>query len=172
MEEIIIQNKITQKDYIRFAFVNTYRKPSIIVISALSTAMVITSILYFLGIFKYFSEPPYFELIFGLYFTLFFPIYLWIQSIRTFKTMGRLHESITYHFREENIQIVGESFNSQYSWDKIFKIKDLKNWVLIYQSKNTANILLKKSFGVSFPDFRTMVQNHSEVKSKFRKDNK
>ncbi len=37
----------------------------------------------------------------------------------------------------------GESFNAKLSWNKIYKVKETKNWILIFQSRQVANLILK-----------------------------
>jgi hypothetical protein len=41
------------------------------------------------------------------------------------------------------MKLTGETFNTEMKWDKTYKIEELKNWFLIYQSKKTANIIPK-----------------------------
>jgi|SRR6218665_225298 len=87
-----------------------------------------------------------------------------------FYTNKNLQEFIIYEFQKEKINIVGESFQSEISWSNIHKIKELKNWFLIYQSENVANLVPKKNFTKQQEEeLRNLITSHN-IKSKLRKD--
>lgn len=77
-------------------------------------------------------------------------------------------EKISYEITEKYIRIKGESFNSAMDWTKIFKILELKNWILIYQNEQAATIIPKVAFGEKISEFRNMVKSkkiNSELKN-------
>ena len=61
----------------------------------------------------------------------------------------------------------GETFTSEMDWSKIHKILELKDWVLIYQSNSTANIIKKEYFGEKIEEFRALVRNKG-IKAKLK----
>lgn len=79
-----------------------------------------------------------------------------------------LIEQIRYEFTDEKILLTGESFASEMEWQKIHKVLELRDWILIYQSKQVFNVIPKESFGKNLSDFKSLVRN-CNVKSKFRK---
>ncbi|MDP4185617.1 MAG: YcxB family protein [Bacteroidota bacterium] len=167
MEEIIVQSKITRDAYVSFVFTSIYKKPWLIIITSISILLMLSALIQLVGIYQLFSMQPYVQLVFSLFFTVFFPISLRMQTRRSFKMMRKLQETMIYHFNEEEILIEGETFKKRLNWDTIFKIKELKHLILIYQNKNVANIVLKDSFGDKFPEFKTMVQSHPRLTSEF-----
>jgi hypothetical protein len=62
----------------------------------------------------------------------------------------------------------GETFKSEMSWTKLYRVQELRNWILIYQSKTAANIIPKESFGEILSEFKRLVVE-SNVKSNFNK---
>lgn len=64
-----------------------------------------------------------------------------------------------YEFTSEKIKITGETFNSELDWGKTYEIKELKDWILIYQNRQVANVLPKESFGENIKDFRILVKS-------------
>jgi hypothetical protein len=60
---------------------------------------------------------------------------------RNFKRSYRLQETITYDFSEEGVVSTGESFKSKYDWSKLYKVKIIKDWMLIYHNHRSASMV-------------------------------
>ena len=63
---------------------------------------------------------------------------------KNYKTNQRITENIEYQFGEDNLIVKGESFNSQLTWNKIYKVTQTKNLVLIWQNRQVANAIPKR----------------------------
>jgi len=167
-------NKITTtlqiQDYRSLLFQLTYKKPLIIFITIIGLGSLITSILYFLGLFNSFSSPPYLQLFFGIFIVFFLPFSIYRQANKSLKGNKRLSESITYEFSQEHVSLTGESFSSTYTWDKIPKIIINKKWILIYQNKTTANIIMRNSFQeADLLEFIKIINSYNSIKKKIKK---
>ena len=165
---MIIESKIGSSSYMKLMFTLIYRKPATIFLLVLGLVSIIISIIYFLGFNIQFDKPPFLELFFGLFILFGFPIIIFLSTKRNFKTNLRFQERITYEFTEDKIKMSGESFNSEMDWSKIYKIQELKNWVLIYQNRAAANIIPIESFNDKIDDFREMVKK-KKIKYKLRR---
>ena len=53
-------------------------------------------------------------------------------------------ETIEYQFYKEYLVVKGESFSTESTWDKIYKVTQTKNWVFIWQSRQAANIIPRR----------------------------
>jgi len=104
------------------------------------------AILYYFGLKQFFSSDPLFLLIFGLVVSVYVPISIYFKSKKLFSSHQRIQELITYQFHENGVNVTGESFNSNFDWEKLYKIKKVRNWLLLYQSKIVANIIKLDSF--------------------------
>lgn len=83
-----------------------------------------------------------------------------------FYSNKKIQEEITYTFTDENIQTKGETFEGDFAWNTVYKIKETKDWLLIYQSKTTMNMVPKKCFSDSqISELRNMIKK-SNVKAK------
>lgn len=83
-----------------------------------------------------------------------------------FYSNKKIQEEITYTFTDENIQTKGETFEGDFAWNTVYKIKETKDWLLIYQSKTTMNMVSKKYFSDSqISELRNMIKK-SNVKAK------
>lgn len=56
----------------------------------------------------------------------------------------------------------GESFNSQLSWDKIYKVTKTKNWLLIWQNRQIANPIPIEDIGEEqISDLKKILDRHN-----------
>lgn len=92
-------------------------------------------------------------------------------SVRfAFNSNKNIQESITYIFTDNKIRMVGETFDEDVTWSSVYKIKENKDWFLIYQSAKVMNMVPKKFFTKEqISELRNMIKaNH--VKAKLRND--
>ena len=78
----------------------------------------------------------------------------------------KIQEEIIYTFTDEKVQTKGETFEGDFAWNTVYKIKETKDWLLIYQSTTTMNMVPKKYFSDSqISELRNMIKK-SNVKAK------
>ncbi|RZK05283.1 MAG: YcxB family protein [Flavobacterium sp.] len=53
----------------------------------------------------------------------------------------RLKETTQYEFSEKDIKLKGESFETTFDWNNLYKIKLLKGWLFLYQNKLVVNFV-------------------------------
>lgn len=83
-----------------------------------------------------------------------------------FLSNQRIQEEITYTFTDEKVFAKGETFESDFLWNAVYRVKENKDWFLIYQSKTTMNMIPKKYFSENeIVDLRKMIEK-SGVKAK------
>ncbi len=165
---IEIETRLEFKMYLRLMYTLTYKKPVMIFLSFIGLVILIGAILYFLGFNVPVDEPPYFLLMYGFFTVVLIPILIYGTARKNFFTHGRLQEKMKYEFRDEKIKVTGETFNSEFDWAKLYKITELKHWVLIYQNKTIANLIPKESFGEKFGEFKGLIQT-KHIKLRLRK---
>jgi hypothetical protein len=156
---MIIEIKLDFKRYLRLMFSLTYRKPLIIFLTIIGLMMFIGSILYFLGLNVPFDRPPYFQIILGFIIVGIIPFSIYRSTRKNFSSEGRLQEKTIYEFTDDRIKITGETFSLEMTWTKVYKIIELKEWILIYHNKLVANIIPKESFGEDLSDFKNLLTN-------------
>ncbi len=164
---MIIETKLDFKRYLKLMYTLTYRKPIMIFLMIVGLTMFISSIYYFLGFNVPVDSPPYFQIVFGFFIIAILPFSIYWSAKKNFSSHGRLQERIIYEFTDEKIKITGETFSNELDWTKTYKIAELKDWILIYQNRQIANILPKESFGEKISDFKILVKNKN-VKAKLK----
>ena len=58
---------------------------------------------------------------------------------------SRAKENIEYEFQDTHFIIRGESFNANFSWDKVQKVTETKNWLFIWFNSQAANPIPKEA---------------------------
>lgn len=101
---------------------------------------------------------------------IFFPFRHYTRIKKAFYSNKKIQENNLYTFNEDNIQIKGESFETEFTWKSIYKVKELKNWFLIYQSINVMNIVPKKNFSKEQIHELRQIILRNDVKAKLRND--
>lgn len=87
-----------------------------------------------------------------------------------FYSNKKIQEEIIYIFDQEKINTRGETFEGDFSWKTIYRVRENKDWFLIYQSKTTMNMIPKKYFTKSqIQELRNLIQKNN-VKAKLRND--
>jgi len=162
-----IETRLDFGKYLKLMYWLTYKKPWTIIITIVGLTMLVLSILYFLGYLIAFENPPYTQLIIGLI-VIFIPLAIYRSAKKSFSSNGRLQENMIYEFTDDKIIITGETFKTEMNWTKLFKIQELKDWILIYNNKFNANIIPKDSFGENLIEFKKIVFRNN-IKSNFKK---
>jgi hypothetical protein len=162
-----LETKITFNQYLKLMYALTYRKPMTIFLSIIGLIMFIGSVLYFFGFNVPVDKPPYIQLILGFSFSAFLPFSVYKSARKNYSTNKRLQENITYDFTEEKVTIKGETFNSEWTWEKTYKIEELRNWILIYQNNIVANIIPKANFENNLDEFKRWINRKTFIKTNF-----
>lgn len=135
-----IKTRLTENDYIRVNFYLLYRRWFIRIITAFAVLTVLfslTEMISHIGI----TNLDFSTFIFPIVALAGLPLLTLYGAKRNYKTASRIHETITYDFRPDYLDVKGESFTSQMAWAKFYKVTKSKNWLLIWQNRQAANII-------------------------------
>jgi len=166
MDKIILTTKLSIDDYIKVSYYLFYRKPTFKIMAGIGLFMLLMTIISL----KTSSEFPWFLLIYGLFLILVLPVQIYLAAKKNYESNGRIRETINYEFDKENIQIIGESFNSTLTWEKIYGVTENKVWILIWQNRQVANAIPKRDFkNEDLQTFKNIVYSHTGLKNKLRK---
>lgn len=158
--------KLDIKSYTKLIFQLTYRRPFVIVLYAILLMMLFSNIYLKDNIYEY----SIFPFVFSITFMILYPIAVYFNIRKNYKSNQRIQENIIYSITSEKITNEGETFSSEMDWSKIYKVLELRNWILLYQSSQTANIISKKDFTENdLKKFREIVKSKN-IKAKLRKN--
>jgi len=74
------------------------------------------------------------------------PITIYLTIKRNYYSSNMLKEQLEIELTQADIKMKGESFYTEFVWEKIFKIDEQKNWFLIYLNSLSAITIPKKDF--------------------------
>jgi hypothetical protein len=138
-----IKTRLNESDFVYITFVLLFAKPVmkiVYIIMALAFLLAIVSAMIPSTIAGDFSIS---RLVFPLFVLVFLPASTYFAAKRNYASYKRIDEVIEYDFDKNYLIIKGESFNSQMTWNKIYRVSQTKRWLLIWQSKHMVNAIHK-----------------------------
>lgn len=141
---IRVESQISFKEYLEILYMLTYKNGMSIYINAIGIVMVVGSIVMFV------QQPETMKdytvilrSLFGLFLAISIPISVYFSAKKNYLSNKRLGEKIIYEFYPDEMKATGESFITLRKWAQTYKIEELKNWFLIYESNQVANLIPK-----------------------------
>jgi hypothetical protein len=74
------------------------------------------------------------------------PISIYFLARKSFNTNQILQDKVVYEFLTDKLLITTQYSSASIPWDKMYKIRELKDWFLIYHSNKLANLIPKRLF--------------------------
>lgn len=137
---MFIKSTLTRRDFIEVNFILLYSKIGIKIFTGITALLLLLSFITAASL----PNGQAFLIIFLSFLMLvFLPLVTYFSAIRNFTTRDRIGETMEYHFGDEYFVVKGESFNSQLTWEKIFKVTQTKNWILIWHNRQYAHPIKK-----------------------------
>ena len=143
---ISVTSKMSQSDFIKFNYYLSYTKPIMLILTLLGYVFLILTGLHFMGMKGIMPISPLYVGPFGAVIGIYAPISLYFRSRKLFLDNQFLQDDFKYDFDEAGITITCDAFNVNTEWDKIYRIRKLNNWILIYQTQVSANLIMIESF--------------------------
>lgn len=165
---MIIETKVELKDYIKLMYILTYRRRGMIIANIMGLLLFSFTIMYFVGIIES-AEFPWMPVAFSVLIVVLLPLSVYFSAKKNYKTHSRLQEKVIYEINDDTINITGESFSSEMTWNKTYKVVELNDWFLFYQNKLVANIIPKQSIGNDRYELREIVKNQ-KIKNKLKRN--
>lgn len=137
---MIIKIRLTEKDYINVSFLLWFKRPYIKIIYGVLMICILISILG--G--DFLEQDFYSDFLIPIVALAILPAFTYLAAKRNYAANPRIKENIEYKFEKDYLFVEGESFKSQLSWDKIYKVTQTKNWVLIWRNRQVANAIPKE----------------------------
>ena len=141
--ELLLEVLLEKKEYIKFNFMFFYKKPRGIIIALLGLYLLVSSLSNF-GQLNNFNRI--FSLISGLFFTLFIPLVLFINSIRAYNNDESLKKPVLYKIYKDHYAAEQSESFSNIEWDKLVKVVNTKDFTFLFITNNLASIIPKRIF--------------------------
>lgn len=138
---MVIKTKLTEKDFIRAYFTLIYGRVAMKIFIGFALVYLAVSILSLIGDFNDKASTGFFTPVFILIVP---PVLFYISAKKNYSSNKRISELTEYRFERDFLVVKGESFASEVSWDKIYKVSQTKNLILIWQTRQIANVIPKR----------------------------
>ena len=90
------------------------------------------------------SNPPIFALLFGIFCAL-IPFLTKRSAGKLYDNQLKLNSQTKYTFSDKGIFVTGDDFATSVDWSSVLKTEESKKFLLLYTSKNAAEIVSKQS---------------------------
>jgi len=109
-------------------------------------------------------SPTFYQYITLIIIAVIQPFVIYTTIRKNYHSSSHLKEPLEIEFTHSRVKIKGKSFYTEVDWKKTFKIIELKNWFIIYESNLTAVIIPKKSLSkIQEEEFRKIVMSIKKV---------
>lgn len=155
------------KNYLKLLFQLTFRRPlAIFLYIIVIYGQIRNTIFYFNGDIEKF---PVSSLIFCTAAIILHMVRIYWEAQSTYNAIGQFRETNIY-FSSENITIKGRVSVCELDWNDIYKILELKKWILLYQDKHSFIMVSKEDIdSTELETLRKIIKN-TGIKAKLRKD--
>jgi hypothetical protein len=156
-----INTKLTEKDYINASFAIIIGRPFIRYFLAIIGIILLINLVSGIAIGSSTLAgvlPPI--IIFMIYLG-----FIYFSIKRGYSNNKRISENIEYTFGQFNLVIVGESFKTELSWNKVNKVTKTKNWLLIWQTRQIANAIPNRDIQADELTKLKMILTNNSVKN-------
>ena len=154
-----IETHLSEADFIKVNLIILYKKIFVKILAVIGCFILASALI------SFFANPQLTNLssfIVPVCYVSVLPIYTYFSSKKLYNSNNRISERITYTINPDNYLMKGESFSAELSWSKIYKVTKTKDWILIWQNKQTANVIpLKNITGSQIQEFKTVLHNNS-----------
>ncbi|WP_143959985.1 YcxB family protein [Litoribacter populi] len=144
MAEVVINTGLSFEDFRRANFFLLYRRKMTTALLVLGLILVLGSLVHHVMEPDFYVQFPVLPVALGLAMVLLPPLSLLRSSKKNYFGDARLRGKFTYKLDREKIQVIGESFDTTFSWKKLYMFEVSHNWVLLWQNAQMALLIPKR----------------------------
>ena len=130
-------------------------------------------LLWILGYYWHFlpvPEPEIFQFIALFLISVFQPLGIYLTIRRGYHSSNHLGENLELTTDATKLMIRGQSFYTELLWNKLFKIEEERDYILIYQNTLTAVIIDKSDLDEQqLQEFKTILRSIPQIPVHLRK---
>ncbi len=133
-----IKTRLTESDFVKVNFVLLLKRPGL----KIAVGIILLLMIYSAYLQITYEKGVYLDMfIWPLILLIVLPLLTYIGARVNYKSNARIKETIEYQFENDYLVVNGESFTSRLTWQKIYKVTKTKDWLLIWQSRQVANVI-------------------------------
>src|SRR5436190_23334449 len=153
-----IKTKVSFKEYVLLLYRLTYKKPVMKLLLVVAVSMLVWIAGYYTNILPV-PKPTIYQYTTFFLITIVQPTVIYTTIRKNYRSSSNLKEELKIEFTTTEIKMHGDSFYTVLDWAKIYKVQELKDWVLIYQNSLSAIIIPKSSLIGKLREFKHLLQS-------------
>jgi hypothetical protein len=162
---IKIVTKLSLQDFIKLNLHLLYRR-GVTKYVTLIGILILLSILYF---FNSMREFPWVQLALGIFCTIGLPIQAYFTSRNNYEKDPSIGEEVQYEIDWKSIRKKSSTQSSKLMWEKVYRVTENKDWILIWQDPLISHPIHKRDFkSEDLSKFREIVKGQENVKNKLK----
>lgn len=169
---IEVKAKLSFEEYLRLNFSLLLRSKIVWLSIFLATMLVIMLLEKRLTDGRWADSEVKLALLFSLTVFLFLvlPILTYLRTKSYFEKNPLLSELTTFYFESERIEVVTSESHTTLTWRRIYKIREFKHYLLIYQNRHIAYVVPKKSFATpaEMEEVKEMIRTKTHLGHKLK----
>jgi hypothetical protein len=115
-------------------------------------------------------KPQIYQYITLLLITVVQPITIYLTIRRNYYSSNHLREPLEIETTPREIKVQGDSFYTEIKWEKLFKVDEQRNWLLLYTNNLSAIIIPKKDLTpAELEEFRNILSSLQNVAVQLKK---
>ncbi len=98
----------------------------------------------------------------------FYMLSSWLTAKRNFNSLPGISDALTYEFTNVTLICTGGASSSQSTWDKIYRVTETRDCLLIWKSSQVVNVLPRRDISAAQrAGIKEMLQ-HNKVKNNLK----
>jgi hypothetical protein len=167
-----VETKLDFNKYLKLRMILLFRRPASIIFTISGLLMFIYAILHLSGLaLPSVNLSDSALIILGFVLVFLRPLAVYYSTKKLYSSnAGGLQETKVYEFTQEYFKITANTLNAELKWERVHKITELKDWILIYQNSFVASPIPKEAFGNKLYEFKQLVRLKPFIKLNLREE--
>ena len=141
MNKVTIETTLTLSDFVKVNYILLFQKTTTKILLLIVLLMIVLPA--FLAINKG-AHYNWLQSLIGIGLAGFYILSSWLTAKRNFNSIPGISNPLTYEFTDNALICSGEASSSQSAWDKIYRVTETRDCLLIWKSRQIVNVLPKR----------------------------
>ncbi|MEP7279790.1 MAG: YcxB family protein [Bacteroidota bacterium] len=145
MDKVIIETKLTLADFTKVNYILLFQKISTKILLLVVLLMIVLPVFLAIRGMSY----NWLQSVIGIVLAAFYLFSARLGAKRNFESTPAISGLLRYEFTNDRLACTGEAAFSQTTWNKVYRVSETKECILIWKSSQLVNVLPKRDISVS-----------------------
>jgi hypothetical protein len=141
MNKVTIETKLTLDDFVKANYILLFQKPTTKLLLLVAFLMIVLPVALAIS-----GTAPYslVQSLIGIGLIAFYLFSTYLTARKNYNAIPGLKDALTYEFSNEQLVCFAGASSSQSTWDKVYKVTEMKHFILLWRSRQIVNVLPKR----------------------------